>query len=180
MEQLSLLELFAQPPRARTKKAPSVRSTAALERLAAAYLRPLRKLRWACPRRVRVSFNSRLRSSLGRADFSSATVELNPHLLDRNPAELLPTLVHEVCHLAAGARAGHGPKWKAMMHACGAPPTVCHALDTSHLKRRRRLWIWSCKACGEGYPRHHRGARRYRCSDCGGRLLVVAESTSVT
>ena len=112
MEQLSLLELFAPPRRERRKKAPSTRSTAALERLAAAYLRPLRKLRWACPRRVRVIFNLRLRSSLGRADFSSATVELNPHLLDRHPAELVPTLVHEVCHLAAGARAGHGPKWK--------------------------------------------------------------------
>lgn len=176
MEQLSLLELFLRPPRERRQRPPSSRSTAALERLAAAYLKPLRKLRWLCPRRVRVIFNSRLRSTLGRADFTNVTVELNPHLLDRNPQELLPTLVHELCHLAAGPRAGHGPRWKAMMQACAAEPTVCHTLDTSHVKRRRRIWIWRCKSCGQGYPRHHRGARRYRCGDCGGRLLVMQES----
>ena len=85
MEQLSLLELFARRRPERRKKIPSQRSTAALERLAAAYLRPLRKLRWLCPRRVAVIFNARLRSTLGRADFAAATVELNPHLLDRNP-----------------------------------------------------------------------------------------------
>ena len=65
MEQLSLLELFARPRPERRKKVPSARPTAALERLAAAYLRPLRKLRWLCPRRVKVVFNSRLRSTLG-------------------------------------------------------------------------------------------------------------------
>ncbi|MEO8275363.1 MAG: SprT-like domain-containing protein [Thermoanaerobaculia bacterium] len=139
-------------------------------------MRPLRKLRWACPRKVKVVFNGRLRSSLGRADFSRATIELNPHLLDRNPAELLPTLLHELGHLAAGPRAGHGSKWKAMMQALGEPPTVCHSLDTSHLRRRRRLWLWRCVSCAAVYPRHHRGARRYRCSDCGGRLKVVAEA----
>ncbi len=176
MEQLSLLGLFVERRPERRRKLPSERSTAALERIAAAYLKPLRKLRWACPRRVRVMFISRLRSSLGRADFSTATIELNPHLLDLHPQELLPTLVHELCHLAAGARAGHGPKWKAMLEASGAKPTVCHTLDTSHLRRRRREWIWRCKSCGEGYLRHHRGARRYRCGDCGGRLLVVSEA----
>jgi predicted SprT family Zn-dependent metalloprotease len=178
LEQLSLLELFvAPPPAARTQrrpKIPSERPTAALERLAAAYLRPLRKLRWLCPRKVKVVFNGRLRSTLGRADFSAVTVELNPHLLDRNPRELVPTLVHELCHLAAGPRAGHGPKWKSMMAACGAEPTVCHRLDTSHIARRRRIWLWRCRTCGEGYPRHHRGARRYRCADCGGRFQVLA------
>ncbi len=90
--------------------------------------------------------------------------------------ELVPTLVHELCHLAAGPRAGHGPKWRAMMAACGAPPTVCHRLDTSHVARRRRIWLWRCKSCGEGYVRHHRGARRYRCADCGGRLQVMCRT----
>jgi DNA-directed RNA polymerase subunit RPC12/RpoP len=55
-----------------------------------------------------------------------------------------------------------------------------HGLDTSHLSRRRRIWLWRCKTCGQGYVRHHRGARRYRCADCGGRFQVIAEPEAAT
>lgn len=123
---------------------------------------------------LRVVFNPRLRTAVGRADFSGCTIELNARLLDRHPEELLPTLVHELCHLVAGRRAAHGPRWREAVTALGFRPETCHRLDVEDLTVRRRLWLWVCVVCGERYPRHHRKARRYRCGDCGGRFRVEA------
>ncbi len=126
-------------------------------------------------RRVRdlaVLWNRRLRTALGRAHFAVRTIELNPTLLDRHPEELLPTLVHELCHLIAGARAAHGPRWREAMTSLGVRPEACHRLDVSDLKVRRRVWIWRCSGCGESYRRRSRLTRRYRCGRCRGRLTV--------
>jgi predicted SprT family Zn-dependent metalloprotease len=117
-----------------------------------------------------VVFNSRLRSSVGRADFRARTIELNPRLLDRHPGELLPTLAHELCHLVAGARAGHGSRWRAAMSALGQRAEACHRLDVTGLAARRRTWIWRCSGCGEVYHRRHRRAQRFLCGRCGRRL----------
>jgi len=164
---------FEKPPR--RKRAPSKRPLAALERLGRATLRQLRREGLTRARELHVVWNRRLRSTLGRAAYRTATIELNPDLLDRNPHELLPTLVHELCHLAAGVRAGHGAKWKALMRRCGQKPVACHRLDLSHLPRRRpeRRFLWTCRACGMEYPRVRNDARRYRCGKCGGKLAVV-------
>ena len=131
--------------------------------------------RAALRRRVRglvVVWNRRLRTALGRADFGGRTIELNPTLVDRHPEELLPTLVHELCHLVAGARAGHGPRWREAMRALGAEPRACHRLDVSDLAARRRAWLWRCTGCGESYRRRRRDAHRYRCGRCGRKLRV--------
>ena len=168
-----LLLPFERPERRR--KLPSQRSLAALERLGHAVLRRLRREGLTRQRDLHVAWNRRLRSTLGRAAYRSATVELNPDLLDRNPRELVPTLVHELCHLAAGVRARHGAKWKALMRFCGEKPVACHRLDLSHLpsRRRARRFLWQCRACGQSYPRTRRDARRYRCGECGGTLAVT-------
>jgi len=177
------LELpFEAPPRApvppsrpkRRRRLPSTRRLSALERLARYLLRKLGKRgRWA---RVAVVWNPRLRTAVGRADGGARTIELNPRLLDRHPEELVPTLAHEICHLAAGIRHGHGEPWKGAMRALGLAPVACHHLDVAGLEtRRRRWWRWRCVRCGETYLRRHRGARRFACSDCGGALRVEAE-----
>lgn len=157
------------------KKIPSRRPPRALERLGRAVLRSLRRRDLTRLGSFRVVWNDRLRTSLGRADYRTVTVELNPRLLNRHPAELIPTLVHELCHLAAGVKARHGPKWKALMLASGFAPTVCHRLDLSHLgnRTRRRRYLWLCRRCGHAYPRTRPDARRYRCGQCGGGLRVV-------
>lgn len=166
---------FDPPPRSRRPQPlPSARRLDALERLGRYLLRRLglrgRRAKLA------VVWNPRLRTAAGRADGATRTVELNPRLLDRHPAELIPTLVHELCHLAAGIRHGHGEPWRAAMGTLGQPPTACHRLDVAGLEsRRRRWWRWRCVRCGETYLRHHRGARRFACSDCGGNLRVEAE-----
>jgi len=150
---------------------PSRRRPEALARLA-------RRLaeRLSAGRRVRsleVVFNRRLRTAVGRADFHGCRIELNPRLLDRHPQELLPTLVHELCHLLAGARAGHGPRWRAAVESLGFLPETCHRLDVEELAVRRRTWLWVCRRCGESYERHSRAAHRYLCGRCGDRLRVV-------
>jgi len=162
------------PRTPRRRRLPSTRRLSALERLARYVMRRLGKRgRWA---RVAVVWNARLRTAVGRADGGARSVELNPRLLDRHPGELVPTLVHELCHLAVGIRHGHGEPWKAAMRSLGHPPIACHHLDVAGLEaRRRRWWRWRCVRCGETYLRRHRGARRFACSDCGGALRVEAE-----
>lgn len=158
----------------RRRKIPSQRPPAALSRLAGALLSRLQ--RGGQRRPIRVLFNRRLRTVAGRADGRAHAIELNPHLLDRHPEELVPTLVHELCHLAVGVGDGHGERWRRAMLALGFAPATCHQLDVVGLEvQRRRAWRWSCAACGETYLRHHRGARRFRCGSCGGRLRVEAE-----
>lgn len=163
------------PRQPKPRRAPSARRPEALVRLGGLVQRHLGRRR---PLPFAVRFNPRLRSTLGRADFTHATVELNPRLLDRHPDELVPTLLHELCHLLAGPRAGHGPRWRELMTRLGLPARACHDLDTSAVRSRRRAWAWRCARCGSIYVRRHRGARRFRCGDCGGRLRVERELAS--
>lgn len=152
------------------RRAPSALTQPALKLIVRAYLRRMGEEQRA--ERVRVSFYPRLRTAIGRADPSRGRIYLNPRLLDRYPNELVPTLVHELCHVVAGLKAGHGPRWKELMARCGHTPEVYHDLDVSEFSARRRSWFWSCHSCGERYLRKTRVAHRYRCADCGGALRV--------
>jgi predicted SprT family Zn-dependent metalloprotease len=152
------------------KRAPSALTQPALKLIVRAYLRRMGEEQRAP--RVRVVFYQRLRTAIGRSDPSRGRIYLNPRLLDRYPQELVPTLVHELCHVVAGLRAGHGPRWKELMERCGFVPDVYHDLDVSEFSVRRRSWYWSCRKCGERYLRKTRAAARYRCADCGGGLRV--------
>lgn len=168
MNQLDLP--LAAPRPARRRRAPSERRPDALERLARAFARRIGAA--ARVRDLRVLFNDRLRTSAGRADFAGCAIELNPRLLDRHPAELVPTLAHELAHLVAGPRARHGPRWRAVIEALGFHAEACHRLDVAGLGVARRAWIWRCGGCGESYRRRHRGARRFACGRCGRRLRL--------
>jgi SprT protein len=153
------------------RRPPSGRRTEALGRLARAMARRLGERRRL--RELEVVFNPRLRSSAGRADFRARRIELNPRLLDRNPGELVPTLAHELCHLVAGVRAGHGPRWKRAMLVLGFEPSACHRLEVGEWTVRRRTWHWLCPGCGETYERSHRKAHRYACGRCGAGLRLA-------
>jgi predicted SprT family Zn-dependent metalloprotease len=173
------LELPLEAPTRRARRrarVPSRRHPEALTRLALWLARRLRSERRV--RGLEVEFNGRLRSAAGRADFSARRIELNPRLLDRHPEELVPTLVHELCHFIAGARAGHGPRWRDAVVALGQVPESCHRLDVDGLAVRRRRWLWSCGRCGETYERGHRAAHRYSCGRCGRRLRLDGQAPS--
>jgi predicted SprT family Zn-dependent metalloprotease len=168
MDQLDLP--LAAPLRPRRRRAPSARRPAALERLALVLARRIGAARRV--RGLRVVFNDRLRTSAGRADFAGRAIELNPRLLDRHPAELVPTLAHELAHLVAGPRARHGPRWRVVIEALGFRAQACHRLEVEGLGVVRRVWIWRCGGCDETYRRRHRGARRFACGRCGRRLRL--------
>jgi predicted SprT family Zn-dependent metalloprotease len=161
---------------ASSRRPPSTLTGPALKLIVRSYLRRLGE-EHRTPE-VRVSFNPRLRTALGRAEPSRRRIYLNPRLLDRYPRELVPTVVHELCHLVAGLREGHGPLWKRLMDRCGLPAEVVHDLDTSDLEVRRRTWKWNCVSCGEDYLRKSRAAKYYRCGRCQGRLVVADPVTS--
>lgn len=155
------------------KRPPSALSEPALRLIARAYLKRLGEEHRA--ERVRVAFNPRLRSSIGRSEPARARIYLNPRLIDLYPDELVPTLVHELCHVVAGIRAGHGPRWRALMERCGFAPDTYHDLDLPAELLRRRHWRWRCRTCGFAYVRQTRSARHYRCGRCGGALRVTGE-----
>ena len=130
---------------------------------------------WECPdltARVRVGYNGRLRTTLGRAVLDDLRVELNPRLLREHPAELVPTLVHELAHLVVHERYGrvasHGRHFRTLMAAVRLSPAATHKLPTAHLKRRRRryLYLHRCSDCG--YSFIARSVRRNSyCIACG-------------
>ncbi len=130
---------------------------------------------WEMPhlaQRARIGYNARLRTTLGRAVLDERRVELNPRMLRRHPGELVPTLVHEIAHVAVhmryGAVAPHGVQWRVLMRAVDMSARATHDLPTDGLTRRRRryLYLHRCSDCG--YTFVARKVRRdYYCVACG-------------
>src|SRR5205814_7988877 len=73
---------------------------------------------------VRVEWNERMRTTVGRADFRRCLISLNPALQKFGPAEIDRTLRLELAHLVAHFRFGrrriqpHGHEWRT---ACCEP-----------------------------------------------------------
>ncbi len=95
---------------------------------------------------IRIRWNPRLRTTVGRAMLDELVLELNPRLLARHPEQVRSVLVHEAAHLVVrrlhGPReAPHGKVWKGYMRKAGEDTRATHDLDVSGLRatpRRRR------------------------------------------
>ncbi|MFT7516961.1 MAG: putative SprT family Zn-dependent metalloprotease [Myxococcota bacterium] len=91
---------------------------------------------------LKIVWNTRLRTSAGRALLREQVVELNPRLLSKNEQDIRAVLVHELAHLLAVARYGqvkaHGREWQQLMIEAGADPKVCHSMDASAFYHRRK------------------------------------------
>jgi predicted SprT family Zn-dependent metalloprotease len=104
--------------------------------------------------RVRVEWDSRLRTTAGLAFPGRSLVRLNPRLREFGDAEIQRTLRHELAHLLAHERAGrrriapHGAEWR---RAC-ADLGLRDEKRTHDLPLPRRVMA----------RRHH-----YRCAGCG-------------
>jgi predicted SprT family Zn-dependent metalloprotease len=145
-------------------------------------------VRWRVPPgdKVTVTWNSRLRSTAGRAFYRDGRIELNPELLERSPDHVDTVLVHEAAHVAAHRLFGahcpaHGRHWRGLMRLAGLPPDVTHSLPVprkARSSRRERIYLRVCDACGD-----RRIARTVRYDECrcGARnrfLVLRAPATS--
>ncbi|WP_234698877.1 SprT family zinc-dependent metalloprotease [Poriferisphaera corsica] len=112
-------------------------------------------------------FNQRKRT-LGLCDYGKKRIELSVHLVHGNDEEAVrDTLLHEIAHAIAGAKAGHGEKWKRVCIEIGARPERC---DRSASMPKGK-WMASCAGCGHEHTRHRRPlkGRTYYCRECGAR-----------
>lgn len=125
---------------------------------------------------VTVSWNPRMRTAAGRAFLKHSRIELNPRLKDlpagQREDELLQTLLHELAHLFASARAGqrriapHGSEWRQACHDLGiAGEDRCHNLDFAP-RRLARKYAYHCPQCRAVLQRVRRISRRVACYKC--------------
>ena len=103
--------------------------------------------------RVRVRWNSRMRSTAGTAFPQKALITLNPRLHQFGSDETDRTLRHELAHLLAHHRAGrrriapHGPEWRRACADLGiADEARCHALPLPRRQMAARH-LYRCPQC---------------------------------
>src|SRR5207302_2099406 len=117
---------------------------------------------------IRVEWNSRLKTSAGRADYRHKLISLNP-LLFAHPAEIDRTLRHELAHLMAQFRAGrrrilpHGAEWRKACRDLGLDgERACHKLPLAARSIARRF-LYRCGNCQRAFPRVRRMRRATAC-----------------
>ncbi|MGJ8676182.1 MAG: SprT-like domain-containing protein [Akkermansiaceae bacterium] len=125
--------------------------------------------------RVNVVWNSRMRSTAGRAFYADSKIELNPKLREISEDEVRRTLLHELAHLMAHERYGrgrfkkiapHGLEWQAACAELGlAGETATHRLPLPRRSMTKK-WRYSCPSCGEGFERVRRIKRASGCYNC--------------
>ncbi len=92
-------------------------------------------------RRLQICYNPRLFSTIGRAILEKYRIELNPLLLLEHPRQLIPTLIHELAHIAVFDRYGHvplhGEEFRALMQSLNLSPQATHDLPVRNPWRNR-------------------------------------------
>lgn len=121
--------------------------------------------------KLRVTWNSRLRSTAGYARWPKWIVELNPRLREFD-GQTERTLKHELAHLIAYERAGrrriepHGAQWLKACADLGIPDeSARHTLPFPRSKQMRRL-TYACPACGKEIARVQKFKRPTACLPC--------------
>lgn len=122
--------------------------------------------------RVRVRWNSRMRSTAGLANYAHSLITMNPRLAEFGDEEIDRTLRHELAHLLAHHRAGrrriapHGAEWK---QACGdlglSDEKRCHDLPLPRRKITAKH-TYRCPSCRVDIHRVRPFRRRVACLAC--------------
>jgi SprT protein len=120
---------------------------------------------------LRVEWNSRLKTSAGRADYRQKLISLNPWLSEY-PAEMDRTLRHELAHILAQFRAGrrrvppHGVGWEQACIDLGiADEKRCHNLPFP-VRTYAARFVYRCPNCRQEFPRVRRARRAVACLAC--------------
>ena len=145
-------------------------ATSALETQARQLLRSLGAKRIAI--KLRVEWNSRLKTAAGRADYRQKLISLNPKLVE-HPAEIDRTLRHELAHILAQFReksrrriSPHGSEWQEACRDLGiAGEKRCHTLPFPPRHYARRF-IYRCPNCRRDFPRVRKLKRTVACLAC--------------
>jgi len=122
--------------------------------------------------KLRVEWNSRLKTAAGRADYRHKLISLNPRLVE-HPAEIDCTLRHELAHILAQFReksrrliSPHGPEWQQACRDLGiADEKRCHTLPFP-AKRYARRFVYRCPNCRRDFPRVRKIKRTVACLAC--------------
>jgi predicted SprT family Zn-dependent metalloprotease len=109
--------------------------------------------------KIRVRWNSRMRSTAGTALASKSLITLNPRLQEFGGVEVDRTLRHELAHLLAHFRAGrrrisaHGPEWQQACRDLGLNDEKrCHTLPLPRRQMAPRHF-YRCPACHQELKR---------------------------
>ena len=123
-------------------------------------------------KRLRVEWNPRMRTTVGRADYTRSLISLNPALQSFGLDEIDRTLRHELAHLLAQFRAGrhrifpHGPEWRRACRNLGLEgERACHKLPLATRSIARRF-LYRCRNCQREFPRVRRIRRATACLVC--------------
>ena len=99
----------------------------------------------------------------GACDYTRKRITVSRYLAARYDDETnRQTLLHEVAHALAGARAGHGPAWKRTARALGYTGGVTHHGETA---TELAPWVGVCPAGHVAY-RHRAATRATSCARC--------------
>jgi len=77
-------------------------------------------------------------------------------------AEVRETILHEIAHALAGARAGHGPRWQAIARRIGSTGQRCVSVEAPRVEG---AWVGTC-AYGHSVDLHRRPRRVRSCTQC--------------
>lgn len=120
---------------------------------------------------ISVEWNSRMRTTAGRAWWPQGKIELNPKLKTISEEEIWRTLKHELAHLIAFARHGrkispHGIEWRIACAELGiADETPRHSLPFEPRKIRRKH-AYQCPVCLQTILRVRPFRRVVACFTC--------------
>ncbi len=99
----------------------------------------------------------------GACDYTRKRITVSRYLSARYDDETnRQTLLHEVAHALAGARAGHGAAWKRIARSLGYTGGTTHHGETAV---ELAPWVGVCPAGHTAY-RHRRATRPTSCARC--------------
>ncbi|MCR2784887.1 MULTISPECIES: SprT-like domain-containing protein [unclassified Microbacterium] len=99
----------------------------------------------------------------GLCNYRDKRISVSRYLSARDDDEAnRQTLLHEVAHALAGARAGHGPTWRRTAQGIGYTGGVTHHGEPAN---ELAPWVGRCPAGHVAY-RHRRVTRAVSCARC--------------
>ena len=101
-------------------------------------------------RNTNITLNNRMRVAAGRAYTNSPfEIKLSIPIFSRpeNEHHFFQTVTHELAHIVAGARAGHGCQWKAVHRLFGGNAERCHNLTVQRNSAQKRVSVFC--VCGK-------------------------------